>query len=61
MFPLRSKEHKMETREDAKFKVQDANIERLNNSSIIFMQRLLNKYEQNNPKQEERTKNRMPG
>ena len=61
LFPLRLKEHAMETREQEKYHVQHANTERQKNSSIIFMQRLLNKYEEINIKQKETSKIRMPG
>ena len=61
LFPLRLKEHAMETREQEKYYVQHANTERLKNSSVIFMQRLLNKYEEINIKQKETSKIRMPG
>ena len=57
MFPLRMKEHHMETREEEKYIVQHANTERLKKSSIPYMQKLLNKHEdpkheQTNPKKE---------
>ena len=42
LFPLNSKDHQMETRDTEKFKVQFANTTRLQNSSIIYMQKLLN-------------------
>ena len=44
MFPLRIKEHQMEIRNEEQFLVQHANTERLMNSLIPDMQRLLNKY-----------------
>ena len=46
MFPLNNKKHEMVTRDNEKYKVQFANNERLKNSSIIYMQRLLNQNEQ---------------
>ena len=46
MFPLNLKTHGMNMRNSEKFKVQHANNERLKKSGIIFMQNLLNKYEQ---------------
>ena len=46
MFPLRIKEHHMETREEEKYIVQHANTERLKKSSIPYMQKLLNKHEE---------------
>ena len=56
MFPTRVKQHQMQTRDEEKFMVQQANTERLKNSAIPHMQRLLNKYEQlSNPRI------RMPG
>ena len=42
MFPKNDKKHQMNTRNPDKFKVQFANTERLKNSSIIYMQKLLN-------------------
>ena len=42
MFPLNEKEHKMKTRDTEKYKVQFALTERLKNSPVIYMQRLLN-------------------
>ena len=48
MFPLNKKEHAMETRLEDKFKVQFANTTRLKNSSIIYMQKLLNENEKKN-------------
>ena len=45
MFPLNDKKHEMITRDNEKYKVQFANTERLKNSSIIYMQRLLNQNE----------------
>ena len=45
MFPLKNKSHIMETRKHEKYLVQHANTERLKNSSIIFMQNMLNEHE----------------
>ena len=45
MFKLNSKEHPMETRKMEKYEVQHANTTRLKNSSIIYMQNLLNQHE----------------
>ena len=45
MFPLNDKTHNMGTRNTEKFKVQHAITDRLKDSSIIFMQNLLNKHE----------------
>ena len=45
MFPLNFKTHNMDTRYAEKYKVQHANTERLKNSSIIFMQMLLNEHD----------------
>ena len=42
MFPKFNKLHKMQTRNPLTFLVQRANTERLKNSAIIYMQRLLN-------------------
>ena len=61
MFPLRQKIHEMETRDEEKYEVQHANTERLKNSAIPYMQRLMNEYEQQNFKKEEHSRIRMPG
>ena len=45
MFPRKNKQHGMNTRNPDEFKVQFANTERLKNSSILYMQRLLNDHE----------------
>ena len=45
MFPLNEKMHKMKTRRPEKFKVLNANTERMKKSPLIFMQNLLNKNE----------------
>ena len=45
MFPIREKQHEMETRKGEKYVVQHANTERLKNTSIIYMQNLLNNHE----------------
>jgi hypothetical protein len=42
MFPKHQKEHSMETRYNEVYKVQHANTSRLQNSAIIYMQKLLN-------------------
>ena len=47
LFPLRVKEHAMEIRDEEKYCVQHANTDRLKNSTIPYMQRLLNMNEQN--------------
>ena len=47
MFPLNKKTHDMETRNPEKYEVHHAHNERLRNSAIIYMQHLLNKYEEN--------------
>ena len=46
LFPLNTKSHQMETRTNAKFKVQHAKTSRLKNSAVIYMQNLLNENEQ---------------
>ena len=43
MFPLRKNEHGMKKRKDEKFAVQFARTKRFQNSSIIYMQKQLNK------------------
>ena len=45
MFPLNPKSHQMNTRNEGKYQVQHANTGRLKNSSIIYMQKLLNENE----------------
>ena len=45
MFPQNIKNHHMETRKPEKFKVYHAQTERYKKSSIIYMQKLLNQYE----------------
>ena len=47
MFPKNIKLHLMETCQPEKCTVQHANTERLKKSPIIFMQNLLNEYENN--------------
>ena len=47
MFPLNNKHHNMNTRNSEKYQVQHANTGRLKDSSIIYMQNLLNEYEEN--------------
>ena len=42
LFPLNKKEHKMQTRDLKKYKVNFANTERYKHSSIIAMQNMLN-------------------
>ena len=48
MFPFNEKIHKMKTRRPSKFKVLNANTERMKKSQLIFMQTLLNKNELRN-------------
>ena len=45
MFPKNERKHQMETRNPETFKVNHANTERLKNSPIIYMQKLLNEHE----------------
>ena len=45
MFPINNKIHQMNSRETEKYQVQFANTARLQNSTIIYMQRLLNENE----------------
>ena len=42
LFPVRKKSHIMNTRRPEKYIVQHAHTERLNNSPILTMQRILN-------------------
>ena len=42
IFPTREKPHEMQLRDEEKFVVRHANTERMNKSSIPYMQRLLN-------------------
>ena len=46
MFPLNNKTHTMNTRNTDKFHVQHANTSRLQNSSIVYMQKILNENEE---------------
>ena len=50
MFPRNKKEHQMDTRYTEVYKVQHANTSRLQNSAIIYMQRLLNDDEESKQK-----------
>ena len=43
MFPENETQHQMKTRKHQKFKVEHANTKRLQNSAIIYMQKLRNK------------------
>ena len=45
-FPLNQKQHTMKKRKNEKYKVNFARTERLKNSSIPYMQRLLNQRNQ---------------
>ena len=45
MFPTNSKDHQMITRLNEKYTVNFANTARLQNSAILYMQRLLNENE----------------
>jgi hypothetical protein len=47
MFPLNQKNHDMETRHEEKYKVQFAHTNRLKNSPLTYMQKLLNQNEEN--------------
>ena len=47
MFPLNNKNHQMITREEEKYMVQFANTARLQNSAVLYMQKLLNENERN--------------
>ena len=47
MFPLNNKHHNMNTRNSEKYQVQHDNTGGLKDSSIIYMQNLLNEYEEN--------------
>lgn len=49
MFPLNKKTHEMQTWNPDKCEVQHAHNERLKNSAIIYMQNLLNPYQDNLP------------
>ena len=61
LFPLRVKEHAMDIRDQEKYCVQHANTDRLKNSTIPYMQRLLNMNEQNDMNQNSKPRPRMPG
>ena len=54
MFPERVKSHNMEIRQEEKYYVQHAKTDRLKNSAIPYMQRLLNN-------QQNRERKRKPG
>ena len=45
MFPEAKKIHQMEIRKTEKYQVQHANTERLRKSSVIYLQNLLNQFE----------------
>ena len=45
MFPENTKKHIMTTRNNERFKIQFANTERLRNSPVVYMQKLLNENE----------------
>ena len=45
MFPKSENKHEMETRNKEVYLVEHANTERFQKSAIIYMQKLLNKYE----------------
>ena len=45
MFPVSEKNHRMPTRDENVYKVHHANTGRLQKSSIIYMQKLLNENE----------------
>ena len=47
MFPENTKPHGMNTRYEEKYKVQFANTDRLKNSPVVYMQKLLNLNDQN--------------
>ena len=61
LFQLRVKEHSMEVRDEEKHFVQHAKTDRLKNSTIPYMQRLLNMNEENDVKQKSKLRIRMPG
>ena len=42
LFPLRDKKHGMITRNQEMFEIKKANTKRLQNSPVIYMQKLLN-------------------
>ena len=44
LFPMSSKNHEMKTRDIKKYKVNKAKKERRKNSSVIYMQKLLNNH-----------------
>ena len=61
IFPIRSKKHEMETIDEEKYVVYHANTERMKKSSIPYMQRLLNQYEDGNKMEQHSVKVRRPG
>ena len=56
MFPLNNKNHQMITRDEEKYMVQFANTARLQNSAVLYMQRLLNENERNESENHENFK-----
>ena len=48
MFPLKTKQHEMKTSHEEKYKVSFAHTNRMKNSLIIYMQKLLNENENQN-------------
>ena len=42
LFPLRKKKHEMITRKQELFQIKDAHTKRLQDSPVIYMQRMLN-------------------
>ena len=48
IFPLKEKNYDMDIRNEEKFTVKYAHTERLNNSAVPYMQRLLNEEFKNN-------------
>ena len=48
LFPLKNKKHKMETRNEEIYDVKNVHTKRLQNSPIIYMQKLLNQEDMKN-------------
>ena len=59
MFPLNKKQHEMNTRNKEKYKVNFANANRIKNSPIISMQKLLNKKEKGRSSRKQKEKRKI--
>ena len=48
LFPLKAKEHNMQTRSNDKYEVLKCNTNRLKNSTVVYLQNLANELEKSN-------------